>query len=135
MLKQYYTVGQLRNGLEQLSRPRRAAILFGLDSDIDLYKIVTLTWADAKKPELRWKMNSFAKSILSDQPRHISSPYVFWSFKEASPMPLFGLEQDVFDAFGMTWQELRLAYKNMIWIDEEIEAQFWKDNALQICSA
>lgn len=132
MLKQYFTVGQLRNGLEQLSRPRRAAILFGLDSGLALDKVVSLTWADSKKPELRWKMKSYARSILAGQPRHISFPYVFWSFEKQKPFPLFGLEQDVFDAFGMTWSELCHSYKKMIWIDEEVEAAYWRENALQV---
>lgn len=100
------TVDDLLRGMKQLSRPMPAAIMFGLEMSMGADEIVCLTWRDAKK----LKLTSYALRILRSQPVHISTDYVFWQEYDGRPMPLFGLEQEVFDTFGVVWGELRHSY-------------------------
>jgi hypothetical protein len=115
-----FTAGQLRRGLESLSRPAPAAIMFGLESGLDIDSVVTLTWSGAKKYK---SCVTYVGRVLDLQPIHIRSKYVFWRLEsDGSPSLLFGINQEIFDAFGMVWGELDLAYKTMLMIDEDAEA-------------
>lgn len=104
------TAGQLVAGLSEMSQPRPAAILFALESGLDLEKTVSLRWSQAVM--LRDTLNQMASAILRLQPRHLWCDYVFWQGNR--PLPLFGLETDVYDAFGMTWVEFELAYSRLV---------------------
>lgn len=96
-------------GFERMQRPMPAAILFGLEMVMPADEVVTLTWQKVR----HLRMTPFAWHCVKSQPIHISSPYVFWWQRGESVMPLFGLEQEVFDVFGMVWGELMAAYENL----------------------
>ncbi len=115
------TAGELRRGLEQLPRPFPSAILFGLDSSLSTENTIMLTWPQANEMRRSGKLSCFASHIIDSQPIHIASPYTFWREINGKPMPLFGLEQIIFDVFGILWPELKMAFNRMIWIDEEAE--------------
>lgn len=104
------TTDQLVSGFAQMQRPMPAAILLGLELGLRPDEVVTLTWQKAK----RLKLTSYARHILNSQPIHIATRYVFWQQCEDKVMPLFGLEQEVFDQFGMVWGELQHAYNRMV---------------------
>lgn len=106
----FITSDELVRGFEQMQRPMPAAILFGLEMQLRPEEIVTLTWHKAKK----LKLTSYARHVLKSQPIHIATKYVFWQQRDDKVMPLFGLEQEVFDTFGKVWGELQHAYNRMI---------------------
>lgn len=105
----FITTDALVRGFEQMQRPMPAAILFGLEMQMLPDEVVTLTWDKAKK----LKLTSYARHILKSQPIHIVAKYVFWQQRDEKVMPLFGMEQEVFDAFGKVWGELQHAYNRM----------------------
>ena len=113
------TTGMLRRGMERLQRPRPGAIMFGLEQGLDSERLVTLTWKKAKSLEL----TEYSRLILRLQPIHLHSRYVFWDEYRGKPMPIFGFEQEVFDAFGRTWNELRVEYSSIQLYDEGLDAQ------------
>lgn len=106
----FITTDELVRGFEQMQRPMPAAILLGLELQLRPEEIVTLTWQKAKK----LKLNARSRHILNSQPINIATKYVFWQQREDKVMPLFGLEQEVFDIFGKVWGELQHAYNRMI---------------------
>lgn len=106
----FITTDELVRGFEQMQRPMPAAILFGLEMNLRPEEIVTLTWHKTKK----LKLTSYARHILKSQPAHIATKYVFWQQREDKVMPLFAMEQEVFDAFGKVWGELQHAYNRMV---------------------
>jgi hypothetical protein len=117
------TMGMLRRTFSTMSRPRPAAILFGLEMKLDVEQIITLKWCDAKLLNL----TPYARLILDSQPRHIASPYVFWYESKSKPFPLFGLGEEVLYAFEMTWSELVASTHNrIVAIDEDILYDEWK---------
>jgi hypothetical protein len=113
------TTGILKRGLIGMVRPRPAAILFGLETGLEAERVITLTWQKVKPSNL----TPYAIHILDSQPRHIHCQYVFWQNYKSSnkPLPLFGLSEEVFSAFGIAWGELAVAYKHIIFIDEDEE--------------
>lgn len=104
------TTDELVRGFEQMQRPMPAAILFGLEMQMRPDEVVTLTWQKAKK----LKLTAQARHVLKSQPTHIATKYVFWQQRGDSVLPLFGMDQEVFDVFGKVWGELQHAYNRMI---------------------
>lgn len=105
----FITTDELVHGFEQMQRPMPAAILFGLEMNMRPDEVVTLTWQKAKK----LKLTGQARHILKSQPIHIATRYVFWQQRDRV-MPLFGMDQEVFDVFGKVWGELQHAYNRMV---------------------
>jgi hypothetical protein len=125
------TTGILKRGLIGMVRPRPAAILFGLEAGLEAEQVITLAWQKVKPSTL----TPYAIHILDSQPRHIRCQYVFWqNYNDGNkPLPLFGLNEEVFDAFGMVWGELAAAYEHIVFIDEDEElARFMPEIAKQI---
>jgi hypothetical protein len=118
------TVSELKNGLARMSRARAQAVLFGLETRQSIEAVVALKWTDlAGMPAL----TQLAANTLKAQPRHLRTDYVFWEPAEGQkPMPVFGLERDVFDRFGCVWAELLTGYKHMLLIDYEGELKRWQ---------
>lgn len=106
----FITTDELVRGFKQMQRPMPAAILFGLEMHLRPDEVVTLTWNKVKK----LKLTSYARHILKSQPIHIATKYVFWQQHDDKVMPLFGIEQEIFDSFGKVWGELQHAYNRMI---------------------
>jgi hypothetical protein len=119
------TAGQLKRGFEKMPRPYPAAILFSLEMSMNAEEVVMLTRLDAGALRKLGKLTEFAAHILDSQPIHIASKYVFWHEVNSTPMPLFGLDAMVFEAFGLLWGELGAACGRLIWIDEDAEAAAW----------
>ena len=93
---------RLYKGFDQLGMASKDAILFAFEMDMSPEQVVTLTWKKVQQHQL----TPFAVELLTRQPRHITSGYVFWRPRNNKPEPLFGLELEVFEAFDMIWSEL-----------------------------
>lgn len=121
------TAGELRRGFMSMVRPRPAALLFGLEAKLSAQEVVTLTWDKVRTMRRSGLIPPYACRILDSQPVHIKCQYVFWRSVNGRPVPLFGLEQEVFDVFGMVWGELASAYERIILVDEKAEFSRWQE--------
>jgi hypothetical protein len=104
---------ELAAGFELMPRPMPAAILFGLETGMPVDQVVTLTRQKART--LRG-LSQTAATALRVQPISLTSKYAFWRNVDDKAMPLFGLEQEVFDTFGRTWGELVVAYRRIVYL-------------------
>lgn len=111
---------ELERGFREMVRPMPAAILFGLEAKLQPDEIVTLTWQKAHELRCQRKLTPFAVRILDSQPINIASSYIFWRYRSAKVLPLFGLEQEVFDVFGKIWPELQAGYEGLILDDHQL---------------
>lgn len=118
------TLGDLRKGLEQLERPRPAAVLFGLEADLEIDQVITLTWEKAKALR-ESNLSHIARELLRLAPRRLGTPYVFWQDLNGAPAPLFGLSLELASIFDIEWAELRRAYKTIAGIDVDVERAHW----------
>jgi hypothetical protein len=118
------TLGDLRKGLEQLERPRPAAVLFGLEADLEIDQVITLTWEKAAVLR-RGTLSFIARELLRLAPRRLGTPYVFWQELNGAPAPLFGLSLELAAIFDIEWAELRRAYKTIAGIDVDVEREHW----------
>ena len=119
------TVTTFKNGLARLTREKAQAVLFGLELALPIEDVISLQWPAVL--ELRGKLTTTARLVLKMQPRHLRCQYVFWHEYQGEAWPCFGLDQAVFDAFGMVWAELGHAYKNMLLIDYDQELKRWQE--------
>jgi len=119
--EQPYTAGDFRTALEALSRPRSGAVFMAALCSYDLTVITSLTWRAAFELRNQGRLDDISWSIVQSQPRHMKSVYVFWE-DDADPKPLFGLDRDVMDTFGMTWADLLHVFQTMSWVDRKAEA-------------
>jgi hypothetical protein len=118
------TLGDLRKGLEQLERPRPAAVLFGLEADLEIDQVITLTWEKAKVLR-EGPLSNIARELLRLAPRRLGTPYVFWQELNGAPAPVFGLSLELAAIFDVEWPELRRAYKTVAGIDVDVERAHW----------
>lgn len=118
----YLTAGELRRGLMFLGHKRAAAILFALETEMDLTDAARLTYRRLAEIKHDCELSEIANACLEQVPQHIRSPYVFWQERaDGTVTPLFGLDEAVFDAFGLVWAELMEGYENLIMIDEDAD--------------
>ena len=95
-------------------------------------QVARLTRKGLEEYKAAHTLSKLVQDALDAQPRQIRSQYIFWNQDAAGKtVPVFGLDADVFDAFGMVWSELEAGYKNLIMIDEEadrrsIERHLWQ---------
>jgi hypothetical protein len=122
------TLGELRVGLEKLWRPRPAAVLFGLETDLEVDSLISLKWDRANEMRQNGTLSKMASEILRLTPRHLGTPYVFWQEVNGSVAPLFGLALELAEIFDMEWPELRQAYRTIIKLDLEVERLMWLSN-------
>ena len=108
------TSDDLIKGFALMTRPLPAAILFALEVGMSPEQVVTLTWKMVSKAFRYGGLTPIARRILEAQPRHIRSQYVFWREHGNKPIPLFGLELEVFGCFGMVWAELQQGYTSLV---------------------
>lgn len=113
------TLGEFRQRLELMDGPRPAAVLFGLETGLDIEAVITLTREQAGA--MRSRLNETAKKILDLQPRALFSRYVFWQTINGRQQPLFGLSLEIADLFDQEWAELCEAYARAIPLDVELE--------------
>lgn len=113
------TLGEFRQRLALLESPRPAAILFGLETGMDIDSVITLTREQALAMRLR--LSERAKKIIDLQPAALFSRYVFWQTMNGRQQPLFGLSLEVADLFEQEWPEIREAYAGAIPFDYEVE--------------
>jgi len=123
-----FTVQDLNGLLARFSLVRRKAVLYCLETGCTAQRIMVLTWRQA----LIQAQTDLARDIVRSLPRHMKLDYAFWEYLEGGlAVPLFGLEQEVFDQTGYTLTVLQEVYKGMLWVDpgadaaliaEEIEA-------------
>jgi hypothetical protein len=119
------TLGELRVGLEALTQPRPAAVLFGLELDMPIDDLITLKWERALNFRRDGRLTPLANEILKAAPRHIRTHYVFWQEIDDKVAPLFGLSLELADVFDLEWPELREAYRTIIKLDPQIERARW----------
>ncbi|MEJ7806992.1 MAG: hypothetical protein WKG03_13850 [Telluria sp.] len=116
------TAGELRNGLVFLGAEKSAPIMFALETGMNLDEVARLTHKTLATFAQHNALSPIARECLASAPRHIRSQYVFWrQSNEGKTYPMFGLDADVFDAFGMIWGELVVGYANLIMIDDEAD--------------
>jgi len=106
--------------LKQLPLMRRQAILFGLECALDLDEITSLYRLEAIAMKKRGELTSLAKDILLHVPRPLNCSYLFYEYLYKVPIPLFGLAEDIHDQFGMDYDMLQKAYRNMVYYDYDM---------------
>jgi len=115
------SAGELVRGLRFLDSLRAAAILFALEVGLDGTEVTQLTHTSLVQLRDTGKVTKLAQKCLERFPRHIRSPYVFWCNRDGLPAPIFGIDEAVFDAFGLVWAELAQGYAYLLMIDEEAD--------------
>lgn len=115
------TAGELRIGLQQMDHSRAVAVLFALEVGIDNVEVARLTHRRLTELRADGRLTELALKCVASSPRHVRSAYVFWNTVEGKTVPLFGLDLDVFDAFGVLWGELESGYQNLVMIDGDAD--------------
>lgn len=112
----YMTTTEFKNGLLALDTVQAAAVLFALETGMDAIQVARLTHRGLATFRKTNELSPVALVCLDEAPpRHLTLQYVFWQGADAGmALPLFGLESEVFDAFGLVWGELVQGYQNMI---------------------
>jgi hypothetical protein len=110
------TSTEFKNGLLILEQPRAAAVLFALETGMDTVEVSRLTHRGLAEFRKTHAISPIAQACLDEAPpRHVALQYVFWRESDAGmPLPVFGLEADVFNAFGLIWAEVVQGYNNMV---------------------
>lgn len=103
---------ELTEGLAKLPPSMARAAIFGLEMDMSLEQIMTLTFKQAQGLE----MTETARKALRDQVRSMTTSLAFWQLdtRTDSHGPLFGFANEVYANFDMSWNALRLSYKGLI---------------------
>jgi hypothetical protein len=116
-----FTVGDLVEGLAFLEPVERRAVLFGLEQKLPIDTVIDMTHARAA----RLNLTPIADAAIKQCPRHIRLHYIFWGqLQDGLIAPLLDLERQVTGAFGgMTWDDLSVAYSNMLWVDHDHDAE------------
>lgn len=125
--RRYMTFGELKAGLSHMTNERAAAVLFALEMKLEITDVVSLRWQDLQQMQVDNRLTPIALECLRGTVRSISNAYVFWSNIEERQSPLFGLDADIFDAFGLVWGELEAGYRNLIMCDE-FKSSNWASN-------
>jgi len=126
-----FTAGDLIEGLCFLSTVRARAVLFALEQGMRTCEaVIDLTHAQLRTMQL----TELAAEAARATPRQLRLNHVFWEEVSAgAAAPLYGLERQVCAAFGgMTWGDLLLAYRGMVWVDGEIEAEHFRQGAAKV---
>lgn len=110
------TSTEIKDGLLMLEQPRAAAVLFALETGMDGVEVSRLTHRLLAEFRKGHSISPIAQECLNEAPpRHVALQYVFWRDSDAGmPLPLFGLDADVFNAFGLVWAELAQGYNNLV---------------------
>jgi hypothetical protein len=128
-----FTVRDLRLALAPLSLVRRKAVLFGIETRLSATTVMMLRW------KVAWGIDPLprlASDILKSQPRHIRMECVFWEqLPSGLVTPLFQLEESLFLASQLTWDELQARYDQMVWVDTDLEAQAFMRLVSRECAA
>lgn len=116
------TIGELRQGLAYLDDMRATATLFALETGMNALDVTRLTRPRLTAWRRTHQLSPLAAACLHRTPRHLSCPYVFWcETDDGAPLPLFGMDATIFEAFGLVWAELEQGYARLIWIDTEAD--------------
>lgn len=107
------TVQDICEWLVVTTVPRRAALLFALETGMSISDVVTLTWNNMKSV---FGVSEYAKQIIKAQPRHLRVGCVFWeSYENGIVGPLFALEETAEDvAQGLGFNRLRELYEDCL---------------------
>lgn len=102
---------QVAARMERFSIMERYTIAIAVSASLSLREAITLTWNVAGHLSKTWPDD--ARVLLKCVPRHIRCPNVFWAHNSlGEPKPLYHLEGEVLDAFGMPWVDVaRLVVK------------------------
>lgn len=96
---------ELVEGLSKMTPGMARATIFGLEMDLPLERIMTLSFKHANSMSL----TQMASRVLGSQVRSINDNRAF----SDDGIP-FGLANEVYANFNMTWNNLRLSYKSII---------------------
>lgn len=100
----------LFEGLERVSVPRRRAVLFALETDLNPGWVETMNWRSIRSVPLTLLAAECARAM----PRHIHLPNVFWEAEGTLARPLMGLGLSMLCVAGDRGiEELRIQYKLM----------------------
>ncbi|WP_199153511.1 hypothetical protein [Chromobacterium sp. ASV23] len=116
-------LGEYCTDLIELSIPRRRAILFALETDLDLSldDVVELSWRAAAEAAT----TEASRRIVMGLPRHLRLPYAFWEWMDhARAMPLVGLQAS-FEGIsgGRSFPEYKAGYKGALRVMPEADAE------------
>lgn len=103
---------ELVSGLSMMTRPMSAIVLFAMETGMQPDQIVTLTRQAVRKMPLTPR----AAEIVQAQPLSLTTKFVFWRDYSGRHMPAFGFDQELFDAFGQVWAELKPRLNNLVWL-------------------
>lgn len=104
---------ELSSGLTYLGNAKGAAVVFALETGLDAAAVGRLTWRAAQRLFRAATLSEVAIAATRTCPRHLHLQYVFWQDRGGMPAPLFSLDHDVYDAFGLVWAELAHAYERL----------------------
>jgi len=132
-VKNKLTPDEFRSRLQRVPQERRRAILFALETGMDIRDVVELTW---KNLPPMFQFSEFAGGIVRGLVRHFKLPYVFWEIvQNGVAAPLFGLGTDAEEvAQGHGFARFRLMYAKMIFVDQVQEEVDFIHKPIEICN-
>lgn len=109
------SLGEFVEWLEQTTLARRRAILFCLETEMNVKAAIDLTWRDLRQVQ----MTEFATELVRASVRHIRLPYVFWdTLPNGAAAPLFGLQETALEVSqGLGINVLRRLYRDLVPLD------------------
>lgn len=88
-----------------------AAVLFALETGMNAVDVGRLTWPVATRMFRSATLSDIAIGCTSMCLRQLHLQYVFWELNEDGvAAPVFSLDHDVYESFGLVWAELEAAY-------------------------
>lgn len=118
------TLGEITQMFSVAPFERRRALMFALETGLDLKRVVALNWKQLKSI----KLTPFAQQVIDSQTRHIRLPYVFWEWADANTaMPLLSLDVtalEVSEGHGWAWFTDRC--RDAVLIDTGADAEHFK---------
>lgn len=84
-------------------------MLFALEQALDAVEVSRLPHRSRAECRKTSSITPVAEEYLNEAPpRRVARQYAFWHDTDAGfPLPLFSLDADVIQAFGLIWAELR----------------------------
>lgn len=115
------TIDELRRGFKQMGFLRTAACICALETGLTLHQVVHLTHRGLTTLRRSGALSELAEACLEvAPPRHFTLQYIFWEANEdLLALPLVGMDELLYNAFGLLWGELVDAYAHLILTDRD----------------
>ncbi len=117
-----FTAGDLVDGLAFMEPTARRAVLFGVDNALRPGEVTQMT----HKKALWMTLSPLSAEIVKTAVRHIRIDNLFWTEEGGVLQLLTGIDRTVAECFGgMSLADLTACYQRMVWIDEQLEADYF----------